>query len=64
MFKTSVKIHIGKYSVNIIVFVGNVADDCILGSEFFDKVGVSNLIYKLFVDAPSSINNICNVAFA
>ena len=58
MFKISVKIHIGKYSVDIIVFVGNITDDCILGSDFLNKVVVSNLIFKLFVDAPSSINNI------
>ena len=58
MFKTSDKIHIGKYSVDIIVFVRNITDGCILGSDFSDKDGVSNLIYKLFVDAPISINSI------
>ena len=50
MFKTSVKIHIEKYFVDIIVFIGNITDDCIFGSDFLVPLHLQDEVDKLILE--------------
>ena len=41
----------------MIVFVADVADDCILGCDFLSKTGITELINKIFQNTSSTIDN-------
>ena len=40
-FKTVVRIDLGQHSVQMIVFVADIADDCILGCDILSKTGIT-----------------------
>ena len=56
-FKTVVRIDLGQHSVQMIVFVVDIADDCILGCDFLSKTGITESINKIFQNTPSTIDN-------
>ena len=59
-FKTVVRID-GQHSVQMIVFVADIADDCILGCDFLSKTGIIESINKIFQNTPSIIDNNADV---
>ena len=56
-FKTVVRIDLGQHSVQMIVFVADIADDCILGYDFLSKTGITESINKIFQNIPSTIDS-------
>lgn len=42
-FKIIARIRLGKYSVQMLVFVADVTDEC-MGCDFLNKTGISNSI--------------------
>ena len=56
-FKTVVRIHLGQYSVQMIVFVADIADDCILGCDVLSKTGITESINNIFQNIPSTIDS-------
>ena len=59
-FKTVVRIDLGQHSVQMIVFVADIADDCILGCGFLSKTGFTESINKTFQNTPSIIYDNAN----
>ena len=43
-FKTVVQIDLGQHSVQMVIFVADIADDCILGCDFLSKTGITESI--------------------
>ena len=56
-FKTVVRIDLGQNSVQMIVFVADIADDCILWCDFLSKTGITESINKIFQNSPSTIDS-------
>ena len=56
-FKTAVRIDLGQHSVQMIVFVADIDDDCILGYDFLSKTGITESINKIFQNTPSTVDN-------
>jgi len=47
-FKVKVKVFLGKYSVEISMFVMEMSDDCLLGADFLKKVNLENVFGHAF----------------
>ena len=59
-FKTVVQIDLSQHSVQMIVFVADIADDshdCILGCDFLSKTGITESRNKIFQNTPSTIDS-------
>ena len=55
-FKTVVRIDLGQHSVQMIVFVADIFDDCILGCDFLSETGITESINKIFQNTSSTID--------
>ena len=47
-FKIVFRIDLGQHSIQMIVFVADIANDCILGCNFLSKTGITESINKIF----------------
>lgn len=47
-FKVNVKVFLGKYSVEILMYVMEMNDDCLLGADFLKKVNLKNVFGHAF----------------
>jgi len=52
-FKTKVFVELGKFSVEFTMFVANISDDCLLGTDFLSAVGLENVFDSIFGDFDS-----------
>lgn len=52
-FRTKVMIKLGKYSVELLVFVADIEEDCLLGIDFLSLVNLENIFEPIFGDSSS-----------
>lgn len=46
--KLSVRVELGKYSSEMPMFVADIAEDCILGADFFSQTGMDEIFRSSF----------------
>jgi hypothetical protein len=56
-FRTIVRIRLGQHALQMLVFVADIIDDCILGCDFLNKTKISDTLNKIFTDIPDTIIN-------
>ena len=56
-FKTVVRIDLGQHSAQMIVFVADITDNCILGCDFLSKTGITESRNKIFQNTLSTIDS-------
>ena len=56
-YKTVTHVNLGQYLLDMVVFVADIIDDCILGCDFLDKTGITDSINEIFQNIPDVIDN-------